>query len=51
MNYLNNISTKTIVDIKRNPIRYIDQDNFGERVQEKKIIFYMHQEIKNHITN
>ena len=36
MNYLNNISTKTIVDIKRNPIRFIDQDNFGEKVREKK---------------
>ena len=35
MNYLNNISTKNIVAIKRNPLRYIDQDNFGERVQEK----------------
>ena len=35
MNYLNNISTKSIVAIKRNPLRYIEQDNFGQRVQEK----------------
>ena len=36
MNYLNNIGTKNIVAIKRNPLRYIAQNNFGERVQEKK---------------
>ena len=36
MNYLNNIGTKNIVAIKRNPMRYIAQNNFGERVQEKK---------------
>ena len=36
MNYINNISTKNIVAIKKNPLRYIAQDNLGERVQEKK---------------
>ena len=36
MNYLNNIGRKNIVSTKRNLMRYINKDDFGERVQETK---------------